>query len=153
MLYKSLGATLFSFYLALPLNAASQQGVMVLEKNQIHATGRANYTIDPTGQLAVKGKAKAFMIGQFKFDEVYDVQPENLRSQQYTKTGNMVDFDSFTLHVTHVDHEQKLSTASGKNRKGEITFVFDISNPVVDLHRISFQSKALPIRLNLRKAF
>jgi hypothetical protein len=156
MEFKNTWIILISFVtslaLGLPLQAVTQQGLMILEKNPIHATGRATYTIDPEGQLTLKGKAQALLIGRFKFDEVYDVQPENLRSQQYAQAGNRINFDSFTLQVTHVDREQDLSTAYGKNRKGEIIFVFDISNPLVDLHRISFQSKALPIRLNLRKA-
>lgn len=133
------------------VTVSKHHGTMILENNQLNASGKATYVIEPTGRLSVKGKANAFVLGSYRFDESYDVAPENLLSSQYQSIGNQVPFDKFTLKVIAIDQEKKLSTAFGQNKKGHIVFVFDISKPMVDLHRVSFRSKALPVTLNLRR--
>ncbi|HYX34450.1 MAG TPA: hypothetical protein VE954_15200 [Oligoflexus sp.] len=130
------------------------KGVMVLEANQIQAEGQADYRIESSGRLLVKGyaDAPALHMKGLKFDQTYHVAPENLLSSQYQKVGNTIDFDKVKLKVTAVDKNRKLSTAGGTNAKGEVTFVFDTSKKMIDLQRISVTSRTMPIPLSMKRA-
>ena len=86
-------ALLFNFYLPslgladLPESQAQattkQEGVLILESNQLKAKGKADYLIDPSGLLNVTGKASAMLLGTYRFHEQYAVEPENPLSSQY----------------------------------------------------------------------
>jgi hypothetical protein len=130
------------------------KGIMVLEGNPIQAVGEANYTIESKGRLVVKGTADAppLQMKGLKFDRSFEVAPANLQSARYQKVGATVPFDGFNLEVIAVDRGRKLSTARGKNSKGEVVFVFDTSRTMIDLQRISLTSQTLPVPLHLRRA-
>jgi hypothetical protein len=129
------------------------KGVMVLEDNRIGAEGKADYMIEATGRLFIKGYAEApvLRIQPLKFDETYNVAPENLLSSHYQKLGNTIPFDRLVLKITAVDPTKQLSTAEGKNRNGKVLFIVDTSRKMIDLHRVSLTSRVIPVPLKLKR--
>lgn len=133
---------------------AVHKGTMVLEQNNMRANGKAEYTIESSGRLLIKGYAEAPLIHKpaYKFDETYNVEPKNLLSEEYEKLGNVIPFDKLLLKITAVDPERQLSTAEGKNDKGKVLFIVDTSRKMIDLHRVSMTSRFIPVPLRLKRA-
>ncbi|SMF64229.1 hypothetical protein [Pseudobacteriovorax antillogorgiicola] len=131
--------------------ASVKQGTMVLAKNSLRAVGKAHYTIDSRGQLTVRGKAKSWLVGTYRFDDSYEVDPTSLLSERYMILHESIAFDGLTLRVVEVNADEGFAKAKGLSKNGWVTFQFDIKGTIVDLMAVHFEASMMPIRLNLKK--
>ncbi|NRA66458.1 MAG: hypothetical protein HRU19_18365 [Pseudobacteriovorax sp.] len=147
------------FVLVLSLIAGGQQGLaqgphlvsgsLKLVSPDISADGKGHYEIRENGILAIRGKAKSWVLGRYKFNEAYQLKPEQVTSAYYRQLGKRIDFDNLSLTVTKVD---KTSVwLAGATENGAIEMQFATGDELIDVLEIRFKGKYVPIRLYLKK--